>query len=351
VADLCAGSFHDRWDCARQVADLGPAALADLLQLLEDDRQDWETRWFAARALGDLHHPEVIPALMRTFGATTDDDLRQAIAAALSQIGAPAIAALGAQLSSATHRPVAVQALARIHHPDTVPLLVQAAVDDRPPVRAAVIDALSAYADPVALPVVRRGLEDEASPVRLAAIRGLLSLRPHLDSAQVVALVGPHLGDADTAVAQQAAYALGRLAATPAPLLARLRRSPLPPELEAALVQALLWQNTAAALDAALGAWTQLQPPTRLVLVQGLSSLGDGLQPQAAQALLGWLRALPAVPAHSALRRQMVLTLGQLAAPNLEPKLRSLLDDPDPAVGLHAEAALRQLQSRPSLPG
>ncbi|PSN76634.1 hypothetical protein C8B47_26290 [filamentous cyanobacterium CCP4] len=350
IAGLCTGDFHDRWDQARQVAHLGEAALADLLAILKDEDGDWEARWFAARALGELNHPQVVPALIATFAATTDDDLRQAVAAALTQIGPPAIAALGTQLAQPALRPVAVQALSRIPHPATLPLLIEATDDARSPVRATALDALCPFADIATWPVVQRGLQDPAPAVRSAAIRGLLSLRGHLSADQLVEFLTPLVDDPDETIAQQAVYALGRLTG-PAAATALLRQLPAnnpasPPtaSLQTAAVQALIWHNTTLALTGLVAAWDGLAPAARLALVQGLPTLVPELQPQAAQALQRWLGAMPAIPEHSLLRRHLVLALGQVGRAEAEPLLRSLLDDPDRGVQLHAEAALRQLQ-------
>jgi HEAT repeat protein len=347
VAALCDGDFHDRWDRLRQISDLGETALDDLIAVLQDDDQDWEARWFAARALGDLPHPAVIPALMTTFAATTDDDLRQAVAAALTQIGPAAIAALGDQLAQPTLRPIAVQALARIQHPDTIPLLLGAMDDSRSTVRTTVLDALSTFADPATLPAIQQGLGDSVAMVRSAAIRGVLNLRSHLPPAHVVSELVPLLDDPDRGVAQQAAYALGRLplpTATEA-LRQRLQAPNTPEPLQICLVQALAWHSTNAALDGLIQAWDGLGDPVRLALVQGLATLTPTLRPQATAALVGWLRALPGTPSQGLLRCHLVLALGQIGTTALGSELRALLNDPDPGVQLHAEAALRQMQA------
>ncbi|TVQ14951.1 MAG: PBS lyase [Leptolyngbya sp. DLM2.Bin27] len=346
VTGLGAGGFHDRWEQSRQVADLGEAALADLLAMVQAHDQDWEARWFAARALGSFDRPEVIATLVATFATTADEDLRQAVAAALTQIGPAAIAALGQQLAQPALRPVAVQALARIHHPATVPLLLEVLADDRSPVRATALDALGTFADPATLPAMQRGLNDPSAAVRLAAMRGLLSLRSTLDPAALASWLAPLLDDLDLAAAQQAAYGLGRLplAAATTPLLSKLVSPNTPAALQIAAVRALTWQNTAVALDGLIQAWDALGEAPRLALLQGLAGLEPALRAQAALALGAWLRTLPAIAAHSTLRRHLVLALGQLGSPAMAPELQALLHDPDPGVQIHAEAALRQLQ-------
>ncbi|MEO1070484.1 MAG: HEAT repeat domain-containing protein [Cyanobacteria bacterium J06638_6] len=348
VAGICSGDFHDRWEQSRQVTDLGDLVQDDLLALLQNDESDWETRWFVARALGGFDHPDVIAALFNTFATTPDDDLRQAVAAALTQIGAAAIAALGHLMAQPTLRPVAVQALARIQHPDTLPLLLEATTDLRPSVRATALDALSAFVDPAILPAVEQGLDDASPIVRAAAIRGLLGLRSLLRPTQLIDTLTPKLWDSDLAVAQKAIYGLGRLQipAAAVPLLKRLQTEPSE-ALQTYLVQALTWQNTVAALDGLAEAWSSLSQPVRLATVQGLGTVAPALAPQAAAALSHWLQALPATPVHGILRSHLVLALGHLGRPERVPQLQSLCQDPDPVVQLHAEAALRQSQSTP----
>jgi HEAT repeat protein len=356
VAALCSGDFHDRWDRLRQIADLGEAALEDLIAILQDDKRDWEARWFAARALGNLPHAPVIAALIDTFASTTDDDLRQAVAAALSQIGPAAIATLGAQLAQPALRPVAVQALARIQHPDTIPPLLTVMDDPRATVRATAIDALSAYGDPVTLPVIEQSLGDPAALVRLSAIRGLVGLRSHLGGDRLVVAISPLLADADGQVAQQAIYALGRVPTAHFPLLARLETAPAgnlqAGNLQAAIVQALVWQGTPQSVAGAVAAWDRLDRSGRLALVAGLPSLSPTLRAQLLPTLRHWLRAIPTTPNASQLRCQLVWALGQMGGgePSLltcdqVSDLRSLLHDPDPAVQIHAEAALRLLEA------
>lgn len=356
VAALCMGDFHDRWDRLRQITGLGEAALGDLIAILQDDDRDWEARWFAARALGNLPHTTVIAALIETFARTTDDDLRRAVAAALSQIGPAAIATLGDQLAQPALRPMAVQALARIQHPDTMPLLLTVMDDPRSTVRATAIDALSAYGDPTTLPAIEQSLKDSSALVRLSAIRGLVGLRSHLSDDRLMAALSPLLTDTDAQVAQQAIWALGRVPTAHRPLLAQLELAPTAhlqaANLQAVIVQALVWQGTPQSVAGAMAAWDGLDRSGRLALVSGLPSLPSLLRAQLLPTLRQWLGALPTTPDASQLRCQLIWALGQMGSGGPSPlacdqvsELRSLLHDPDPAVQIHAEAALRLLEA------
>ena len=220
--------------------------------------------------------------------------------------------------------------------------------DARSPVRATALDALSAFADPTLLPLVQQSLGDPAVAVRVAAVRGLLGLRFCLPAQQLIDALTPLLRDADERVAQQAAYALGRLssAAAAAPLLKLLQTPGTPEALQVFTVQALNWQNTATALEGLIQAWDRLEYPARLALVQGMAAVAPDHRSLVTSALANWLQLLPPAAENSTLRRHLVLALGQMGDPGLEPVLRSLLHDPDSGVQLRAEAALRQLQTQ-----
>ncbi len=242
---------------------------------------------------------------------------------------------------------MAVQALARIQHPDTIPLLLQVMDDLRSTVRATAIDALSAYGDPVTLAAIEQSLADESSLVRLTAIRAMVGLRSHLGGDRLVAAISPLLADADAQVAQQAIYALGRVSTAHCPLMALLETGPSD-NVKTAVVQALVWQGTPQSVAGAIAAWDRLDRSSQLALVAGLPSLPPTLKVEILPTLRHWLRALPTTSDTSRLRCQLVLTLGQMGDDGRLPiasDLRSLLQDPDPAVQIHAEAALRLLEA------
>jgi len=343
------GNFHDRWDAAKQVSELGEQAVAELLSLVQNDSLDWEIRWFATRSLGHFNRPEVIDGLISLLCTTSDDDLRQASVDALTQIGPAAIAALVALLPHPAHSSDAVYALAQIRHPATIAPLLEAIHWTQGQLKATVVEALGQFAEPALCPVMAEALRDRSAPVRLAAIHGWIGLRHHLSPTQWVAVLESCLWDVDLAVAQQATYALGRSSEPAASnvLLRVLTTASSPPSIQIAAVQSLSWQASDAALEGLIHHWPQADQTIRLAVVQSLSRLNEQRQTEAlGQQFLLWLEALPAIPANSLLRRNLVIALGQTGELAALPLLTTLLTDADEGVRLHAEAALSWLAAK-----
>lgn len=320
--------------------------MAALLDLLQDDSLDWHGRWFVIRSLGNFDRPEVISALVSLFTTTEDGELLATIGEALAQIGPNAIVALTELLQTPRHRLVAVQVMARIHHPATVSSLLAVVHDADVMVRAIALQALADFNQPAVLPALVEALEDLSSQVRLAAVRGLVSFSHQVDPEQMVLWLLPRLGDVQLSVAQQAVYLLGRLrveSATEA-LLTLINGASTPLPLYIAVIQALGWQDTASALHGLIDAWAQVDSQVRLEIVRALEQFSQSdLRNLACHQIQGWLWQLSAVDTSSALRRAMVLALGKLGSPAVEGVLRSYLNDVDPAVRIHAEAALASL--------
>ncbi|NJL45652.1 MAG: HEAT repeat domain-containing protein [Leptolyngbyaceae cyanobacterium SM2_3_12] len=351
IESLQVGDFHGRWDSAKQVQAFGDEAIPELLSLVQDDDQDWDVRWFAARSLGQWDQPQVVAALVALFSKTNDDDLHSALGEALTQIGPSAIQALTELLANPLHRPVAVRALANINHGATVAPLLSVADDPREQVRATVLNALTKFSEPQARSVVARGIEDPSSQVRLAALRALVSLKPYLDEEELVTWLTPRLGDINLEVVRQVVYLLGRLEALSATeALVTLAQTPTTPEmLRVAVVQSLGWQATPVAVNGLIAIWTGATVPVRLEIIRALSLLQPPeLRATATTHLIEWLAELPTTVALGRLRQSMVLTLGTLGQETAFPCLTDLLIDEDRGVRLHAEAALRSLGVDPA---
>ncbi|MGF1571330.1 MAG: HEAT repeat domain-containing protein [Nodosilinea sp.] len=350
AAALRQGDFHTRWDAVKQISGSDEQGVAALLGMLQDNDLDWDTRWFAARSLGKFDRPDVIATLIEAFRTTDDDDLRQALGEALTQIGPSAVVVLTELLPQATHRRLAVQALARIHHPATIAPLLTAKDDPQIEVRATVLEALTQFVAPDFLPVVVAALSDPAAPVRLAAIRGLISLKRYISPDQWVTWLEPCLWDRHLAVAQQAGQALGRQpsAAATQGLLTLLHTPNTPVALQIVAIQALSWQGTPLAIEGLLGAWEITDPTGRIAIVQGLGKLAfTAVEVKGSAAisarLAQWLNDLPATATNSPLRRHLVVAIGQLGVLAEVPCLQRLLTDDDEGVRIHAEVALQWL--------
>jgi HEAT repeat protein len=350
------GDFQDRWQVAKVFSQLESAAVtagqslivAPLIDILQAEDADWELRWFVARILGDLKDPAVVLALAKLLQTAEDDELMEAAAAALSNLGVSAIQVLHEllQTDGGASRFLAVQALSRIRRSETIPSLLTVVDDSEAPLRATAIEALSSFHDPRVPPVLVKALADPAAQVRCVAIIGLGLRSDLLEKLGLVNLLAPLLWDLNLGVCQQAAIALGRLG-TPAAAdaLMRVLRAPHTPiSLQTSVVRALGWAPIVQTLNHFQQALGWVSQPVRLEIIRVMGQIQNpDLRLQATEILLGFLRTAPAALEDNTLKQALALTLGELGSQQALPVLIQLLADPDLGVRLHAIAALKKL--------
>lgn len=350
LAALKSGDFQTRWDLAKLLPGLGQPAIAPLLQILRDDEEELEIRWFAIRILSSFKQPEVVIALVEMLEQTSEEELEQALTMALAEVGKTAIVPLSNLLQQPTTRLTAIRALAQIHHPDTTPALIQAATDQEAEVRYLAISALGNFNGPEIPPVLVAALQDRVAMVRRAAIevlgaRAYLGLVPNL-----VELLVDRLWDFNLEVCQQAAISLGRLGTDQAaePLFRVLTAATTPVPLQLETARSLAWMGTAPALECLCRALTNLSvaAPVYQEIISLLGRWSDpALKAQAAQVLLEALTASSASSADAKIRQGIALSLGYLQQPQALEPLMQLLADEDMSVRLHTIAALKTLNS------
>lgn len=346
---LTTGDFSRRWQVAKLLPAFGVRAIAPLRAILEDPETDLEGRWFAARILGEFQHPTAIQGLVELLQTSESAELRGVAAAALAEQGTGAIAALVPLLADPSTRLLAVQALAQIPSPEVIEPLLQVVQDQEIPVRLTAIAALTPFPDPRILAVLVQSLTDPAAAVRREAVigLGLAAKRLPQPEALVPDLI-PRLRDADLAVGQQAAIALGRLQtdAATAALFQVLMAATTPVPLQLASIRALGWIGTPQALEC-LGQGLQLPSPE--ICYEIITVLGRfqeaSQQAGAAQILIELLKS-PQLATHPPrIKQALTLSLGHLGQPQaLEPLLQCLAD-PDLGIKLHSIRALQQLDA------
>ncbi|HEY9618012.1 MAG TPA: HEAT repeat domain-containing protein [Microcoleaceae cyanobacterium] len=348
---LQSGDFQDCWEAAKIFPRLGPVAVPALVELLREEDAELESRWFAARILGELGEPTAIHALVDLLQTSDDDDLSGIAAEALVNLGTSAIAALASLLPQPETRLSVVQALAQIRHSDIIPPLLTVVDDAQPTIRALAIEALSSFHEPQIPPVLVAALRDPVATVRRAAIAGLAvrsDLAPELD---LEALLADRLWDLNLGVCQQAATALGRLGTDAAvnALFRALNAANPPISLQLEIIRALAWAGTDTALEAlraTLATPLLSESPERLyqeiVTVLGRWSTIDH-QPLIAQLLVDFLSSNHIVIESIPIKTAIALALGQLRQPLALEPLIQLLAVEDAGVRLHVIAALKQL--------
>ena len=291
---LIEGDFQSRWDLAKVIPKFGTAAIAPLLDLLNDTDLEWETRWFAARILGEIRHPAVLADLVTILQTHPEPELQAVATAALANYGDAAIAALTSALQQPETELMAVQALAQIGTPAVLPGLLTASQSDQVACREVAIAALSHLHDDAIAPRLLQATQDPAAPVRQAAMQGLSHRPDWLAQVDSLAALTDRLWDLNLKVCQAAALALGRLGrhhdgAAMAPVVATLERvllSPQTPEpLQLSVVQALGWIETPAALTALTLAVSQVETPVQVAIATALGQVSPAQQAAASAQL------------------------------------------------------------------
>lgn len=342
------GRFQDRWEVARLLPSYGEAVLPHFLELLQDEDSDGELRWFLTRILAEMPSQATVSALLGLVNRTADGDLAGAAMGALGHSGAAGLGALASLLSSPNHQVIAAQTLAHSGHPASLPPLLDLARHQDPALRALALEGLGLLADPRAVPPLLAALADEVAAVRRQAALGLTTVMPLIEPQRCLESLRPLLADPHLPVAQAAAQTLGHLAPPLAiAALAPLLTTPLTPEpLQKTTLQALAWGPSHGVLELWQNLWPQASPARRLDLIAALEGWTDPPWVGPVGDLLrGWLLGLgqPDPDPNLPQKRAIALALGRLQVAQAIPLLRPLCHHPDPALALHASAALRLL--------
>ena len=368
------GDFQDRWEIAKVLPNLGDGAIAPLIALLEDEDADTEPRWFAARILGKFDCPEVMQALVKLVN-NSDEELSQIAAETLANFGPRAIESLANLLQQEDSRQFATAALAQIRRPEIIAPLLSVVTDSQVAVRAHAIEALSSFHDDSRIPpVLIAALKDPATAVRKEAVRAL-GVRAYLDAEfDLVNLLKPLLWDIRLEVCQESAIALGRLKtdAAAAALFELLRSPATPVELQIETVRALIWSETAVALEylqtALIGRSAVNAEPGEVTNSDRLLTADENLQfsninpvicqeivtvlgrvekpelkTKAAEIAIDLLESNHPAVESVEIKQSLALALGQLGDIRALDVLIQLLADGDNSVRLHCTAALKRL--------
>ena len=347
LQSLESGDFQDRWDVAKLFPSFGVAAIAPLLDLLQDQDADSETQWFAIRILSSFNYPSVVTALVDLLKTPTNEDLNEMAVTTLAAMGSGAIEILTQLLDQDNTRRLATQTLSQIRHPATVPLLINVVHDQDAQVRSTAIEALSSFHTPDITKILIQALKDPVTTVRRAAVIGLGFRTAKVTELDLVSHLRPLLLDLNLEVCKQTAIALGRLS-TPAAttiLFQTLQSLNTPETLAIELVRALGWVGTSDALHYLQRSLIQL--PLASVCQEILVVLGRVDHPdqkrQATQILLDLLQQDSTFAQSTSARQAIALALGQLGDPAALNPLINLLADPHVSVRFHVISALKTL--------
>lgn len=343
---LAEGDFQVQWEVAKLFPSFGQAAIAPLVELLQDDTAELEARWYAARILGELNDVAAIAALVTQLNTSTDEDLSAVVAEALANLGAAGIEALTRLLPTPATRQFALKALAQIHQPAIIEPILTVVADPDPAIRVLALETLSTFDDPRLPAVFLQAVEDPAAAVRRVAIASLAAHAQWVINGNWLSSLTECLWDLNLGVCRQAALTFGKIgneAAVPA-LKRVLLAQNTPPELQGDVILALSWIGDPTALKALQESLPPHTPElTGAVLKTAISQLGRWSDPARHASIVQTFNSTLERSTEPGLRLAIATALGELKHPaGLEPLIQ-LLADADPAVRLHAIVALQQV--------
>lgn len=361
------GDFQQRWDAAKILSHLGNLAIDPLLNILQDEEDDLEKRWFVARILGEFDAEKVMEPLVnllnRAKTETTDEDisLQEMAATTLAGLGVSAIPPLSRLLEQENSRLFATNALAQVRHADTITPLLTVVNDPDPQVRAVAIEALGSFHDHRVPPVLLQALTDPVAAVRKEAVIAL-GVRPDVvNEYNLVEQLKPLLWDIRADVCQQTQFALARFKTDEAAtaLFEQLQSESVPTPLKIDAIRALGWISVSSALtDLQQFIW-KLHPEVDstlplssnsddLILCQEVIQVlgrveSSQLQEQATTILIDLINQNHPALVHPTIKQLIALNLGKLGGISTLDPLIQLLADPNPSIRLHCISALKQL--------
>jgi len=344
LALLMQGDFQERWRIAKVLPKLGKAAIAPILKIAEDPRQDVELRWFAIRILGQYQDPQAIARLVVLLDDCREEFLAEEIMRALVALQAAATDYVLPLLAQPETRLLAVRALSKIRYPNVVEPLLGVVQDANPEIRALAIETLGSFRHHRIFTVLVAALKDPASAVRLEAVSALGFWAHYAEREWIFQYVQPLLYDINLEVCRQAALTLSRLqtpeAATAIAIV--LNQSTTPLSLQVELVQALAWIDDPSSLNYLSKSLKTAGENLTLAILKVMGRVTEApRQKQGACILLDFWQQQPL--RDPACRQAFVYTLGQLQQRESGHLLEQLSEDTDASIRLHAIAALRKL--------
>ncbi|MGK7878378.1 MAG: HEAT repeat domain-containing protein [Xenococcaceae cyanobacterium] len=337
--------FQQRWEVAKIFPKLGKRAIAPLMEILEDEEADLETRWFVGRILSQFEDPAIVISLVKLLGQTEDEELSVMASQALANIGTSAIEALSSLLTQEGSRLLAVQSLAHIRRPEIIDPLLRVVDDPLLEVRSTAIEALGSFHDSRIPPVLVRALKDPAAVVRKEAAIALGLRADRRSQLDLVNQLKPLLYDLNQEVCQQAAIALGRMGTDDAAeALFWVLKSPATPVwLKLEIVRALSWIKTVQGLEYLQEGlrWGDPKVCQEIVTVLGHGVLPD-LRAKATQILIDFLNSGQGAAGKVEIKQALAMSLGELGQTQAINPLLELAADSEQAVRLHAIAALKK---------
>jgi len=342
---LANGDFQQRWDIAKILPKLGRIIIEPLINILEDNLQDTEQRWFAAKILGNFPQREVIITLVNVLITTPEEDLRQIAALTLANLDKQALSPLIELLSYPELRLIVIRTLSQIRRPQVIEPLLNVVKDEDVQIRTLAIETLGSFQDSRITPILMEALQDLASSVRKEAVIALGTRADLTNQWQLIEHLQPLLADISLEVCQQTAIALSKFPqpqATTA-LFNTLESPHTPIPLQLTLIQSLAWQENQLSLKY-LEQSLKILPKTAATEIISVLGRIQNNQSLAAQILVDFFGSDYFPRESITIKQTLAHSLGQLKIPLAIPVLEQLVNDQDAGVKLHALNAIKKIK-------
>ncbi len=343
---LESGDFRQRWEVAKLFPKLGEKIVAPLLKILENDNIEVEYRWFIARILSEFNDVKIIIYFTQLLQTTEEEELLSILAEGLGKMGISAINSLDTLLKTdETSRLLAVKALAQIRHLDTIEPLLKIVNDSNPEIRAIALECLGSFHQKPLIPIFTQALNDPVSTVRKEAIIALGIQSELTAELNIIQNLKPLLYDINLEICQQTALTLGRIKSDEAieELGIILNKETTPIELKKAVIKALNWTESPQALNYLKQALLTENLDICQIIISLLGTQkSEIVRHRASQILIDFLASMSPMSQHPKIKQEIAVSLGELADETAINCLRTLANDPNKSLQLHAIAGLKK---------
>ncbi len=251
---LAKGDFQERWEVAKIIAEFEAIAINPLADIILNENQELELRWFALNILGKINTPKddqaIILILVKLLEITKEDELINSAVEIFIKQGKKAIVILSCLILVDEYKLIATKALITIPSASIIEPLLSVVNDQNWEIRLKALEGLSNFKDERITQILIQALQDTNSNIRKEAIANLPS-RIKDNSTEIVSLLTPLLSDINLEVCQQTAIAISRIKT---PLITNilfdtLIKNTTPQPLQIKIIQCLGWMETVESLN------------------------------------------------------------------------------------------------------
>lgn len=343
------GDFQQRWEMAKILPKFGAIAIKPLQEILLNENEEVEIRWFCLKTLGEFDDIEIIWILMKLLETTEEEELITLASDIFAKQGKQAIKTLSNLINFSSYQLLATKALAQIPSQEVIEPLLSVVTSDDIEVRVTAIEALSNFNDARITEILIKALKDNSSRVRKEAVINLSLRAKFQPELQVTSLIAELLYDLNLEVCQKAAIALSRLnTKTSAQALFQcLKNSHTPLALKSSIIKALGWMETQESLEYLEEALFLVD---EILIIEIITVLGrireENLRYQAVEILLNFYHSGHSSLNNSKINESLAYAWLQLLDYRAKSALIELEKSQESLVKIHANAALKLIMNK-----